>query len=210
MRTMRRFERGLTGILTLVIAIALPGGVAAQTSPPPAQSQKPAPATTATPPAAATAAPQMTMKEAKQKLGIVVFPAKEQTPAQQEADELACLQWAANEVGIQPNQPAPDAKAAGDQAKAQVDSVAGKAGAKGAAKGAAAGAIIGAIAGDAGTGAAIGAAAGGVGGRRAKKKAEAQAEAGAEAKVQAEQQAKLDAVKKAMAACLEPKGYTVK
>src|SRR5262245_42938799 len=67
---------------------------------------------------AKTAAPQMTMKEAKQKLGIVVFPAKEQTPEQQEADELACLQWAANEVGIHPNQPAPDAKAAGDQAKA--------------------------------------------------------------------------------------------
>ena len=218
MRTSKRMTLELAGILCAAGWTALQASaLAAQTSSPAQKTSPPAaqtsPAPTTTPPAAAPtegAATQMTMKEAKQKLGLIVFPAKDQTPEQQEADELACLQWGANEVGITPNQPPPDAKAAGEKAKAQVDSVASGAAVKGAAKGAAAGAIIGAIAGDTGTGAAIGGAAGALGGRRAKKKAEAQAEAGAEAKVKEEQQAKLDALAKAMTLCLEAKGYTVK
>jgi hypothetical protein len=152
----------------------------------------------------------MTMKEVKQKLGISVYPAKNQTVQQQEDDEYACLQWAADQAGIKPGQTGPDAKAAGDAAAAKVDSAASGAAVKGAAKGAAAGAIMGAITGDAGTGAAVGAGAGAVAGRRAKKKAKENASAQAEQKVNADKQAKIDEVKKGMAACLESKGYTVK
>ena len=167
--------------------------------------------TTAAKPASTTAAqPQMTMAEVKKKLGIVVFPAKNQDAKQQEADELACLQWGADQAGVHPGDKAPDAKAAGDAAAAKVDSAATGAAVKGAAKGAAAGAIFGAIAGDTGTGAAIGAAGGAMAGRKAKKQAKANASAQAEAKVTADQQKKLDEVKKGMAACLESKGYTVK
>jgi hypothetical protein len=153
----------------------------------------------------------MTMKEVKQKLGISVYPAEKQTAEQQDQDEYACLQWAADQAGIKPGQPAgPDAKAAGDAAAAKVDSAAAGAAVKGAAKGAAAGAIMGAITGDTGTGAAIGAGAGALAGRKAKKNAKAQASSQAEQKANAEKQAKLDEVKKGMAACLESKGYTVK
>jgi hypothetical protein len=168
----------------------------------------------ATAPAADTtkvAAPApMTMKEVKQKLGMIVYPAKEQTAAKQEADEESCLVWAANETGIKPNAPAPDAKAAGKQAGAAVDSATAGVAVVGAAKGAAAGAIFGAIVGDAGTGAALGAASGAIGGRRAKKQASKQAAAQAEQQVNAAQQAKLDSLKVAMSACLEARGYTVK
>lgn len=166
--------------------------------------------TTAAKPAATTAAPQMTMAEVKKKLGIVVFPAKNQDAKQQEADELECLQWGADQAGVHPGDKGPDAKAAGDAAAAKVDSAATGAAVKGAAKGAAAGAIFGAITGDTGTGAAVGAAGGALAGRRAKKQAKANASAQAEAKVSADQQKKLDEVKKGMAACLESKGYSVK
>jgi hypothetical protein len=152
----------------------------------------------------------MTMKEVKQKLGLSVYPAKNQSPEQQDKDEYDCLLWAADQAGIKPGQTAPDSKAAGDAAAAKVDSAAAGAAVKGAAKGAAAGAIVGAISGDAGTGAAIGAGAGAVAGRRAKKKAKADASTQAEQKVEADKKAKMEEVKKGMAACLESKGYTVK
>jgi hypothetical protein len=158
----------------------------------------------------ATGAPaqkQMTMKEVKEKLGMVVFPAKGQTPEQQEADELECLQWAVDQLNSTQMK---DPNAAGAAAKEQAKDATTGAAVKGAAKGAAAGALFGAIVGDAGTGAAVGAAGGAIAGRRAKKQAEAQAEAQAKAKADAENKAKLETVKKGMTACLEAKGYTVR
>jgi hypothetical protein len=153
--------------------------------------------------------PQMTMKEIKQKLGIIVFPAKGQTPEQQEADEWACLEWSMNQSGLGPNAGQQDPQAAGDAAKAQAKEATTGAAVAGAAKGAAVGAIFGAITGDTGEGAAVGAVAGGLKGRQAKKQAEKQAEAQAEAKVAADNKAKLETIKKGMAACLEAKGYTI-
>lgn len=194
-------------ILLLVASLA-GSAIHAQEATPNKDAAEPAKQAAAAP--APAPAPAMTMKEAKQKLGIVVFPAKNQTPEQQEADELACLQWAANEMGIVPNAPAPDPKAAGAAAAAQTDEATKGAAVKGGAKGAAAGAIIGAIAGDAGTGAAIGAGAGAVAGKRARKGASAQADAATQEKLEAEQKAKVDGLRKAMGACLEPKGYTIK
>jgi hypothetical protein len=192
--------------LTLLCAALLTGSVVTGASSD-STATKSAPAST--PAAPAAPAPQMTMKQAKEKLGIVVFPAKGQTAETQEAEELACLQWGAEQAGVLPNN-AKDPKAEGQAAAAHVDSAAQGAAVKGAAKGAAVGAIIGSISGNAGEGAAYGAAGGAVAGRRAKKKATAQAQSQAEQKAAAENQAKLEAVKKGMSACLESKGYTVK
>jgi hypothetical protein len=212
----------------LLLAALAPVSIAsAQTTTPPKDATAAAPPAAAPPAAAPPAAappaaaapapapapapvPEMTMKEVKQTLGMIVFPAKGQTPEVQEAEELACLQWSADQLGIKPGTPEPDAKAAGDAAAAQTDSLTRGAGVKGAAKGAAAGAIIGSISGNAGAGAAYGAAAGGIAGKRARKGASAQADAAAQQQVEAEQKAKVDNLKKAMTVCLESKGYTIK
>ena len=183
-------------LAALILAQALPCAVLAA----------PADSTKAAPPAGAV---PMTMKEVKQKLGIVVFPAKGQKPEQQDKEEYECLMWSAEQAGIKPGQQPGDAKAAGDAAAAKVDSAAQGAAVKGAAKGAALGAMTGAIWGDAGEGAAIGAIGGAAAGRRAKKQAKANAKAQAEQQVNAETQKKIDAVKKGMGACLTSKGYTV-
>jgi hypothetical protein len=151
----------------------------------------------------------MTMKEVKQKLGMVVFPAKGQTAQQQDNDEFECLKWGADQSGVTGNS-MKDPKAAGAAAASHVDSAATGAAVKGAAKGAAVGAIFGSISGNSGTGAAYGAAGGALAGRAAKKEAKANAAAQAEQKTAAENKAKLDAVKKGMTVCLESKGYTVK
>src|SRR5262245_33520769 len=169
--------RALAGALCVFLMQAAFASHATET-PPPAQTTTTTTTTTNTPPPAAPA-PQMSMKEAMQKLGLVAFPAKGQTPEQQEADELACLEWSAEQAGVKPNSQK-DVQAAGKQAAAHVDSVAKGAAVKGAAKGAAVGAIIGSISGDAGAGAAYGAAGGAVVGRRAKKQATAQAQAAGE------------------------------
>ena len=152
----------------------------------------------------------MTMKEVKQKLGMVVFPAKGQSAEKQDDEEYECLKWGAEQAGIKPGQQPVDAKAAGDAAAAKMDSAATGAAVKGAAKGAAVGAMFGAVWGDAGAGAATGAIGGALAGRRAKKAAKANAKAQGEQAAQGQNQAKIDAVKKGMTACLESKCYTVK
>jgi hypothetical protein len=151
----------------------------------------------------------MTITEAKQILGITVAPAKDQTPQQQEQDEIACLRWGADQAGVKPGNDK-DPKAAGQEAAAQVDSATKGVAVKGAAKGAAVGAIVGSFSGNAGSGAAWGAGGGAIAGIRAKNKASAKAQSQAEQKTKAENEAKREAVKKNMTACLEEKGYTVK
>jgi hypothetical protein len=144
------------------------------------------------------------------KLGLYVFPAKNQTPEQQTADEQACYTWAVQQTGFDPAVTAPpnaDSAAAASQAKA-AEATQGAAVA-GAAKGAVAGVAIGAVAGDAGTGAAVGATAGAMKGRRAKKQAEAGAAQQGAQQAQAQGAAQLDNFKKAESTCLQGKGYTV-
>jgi hypothetical protein len=136
-------------------------------------------------------------------LGLFVYPAKGQTPQQQQGEEAECYGWARQQTGIDPMAPPPapqQAQSSGPDGSAI----------KGGAKGAAVGTAIGAIAGDTGEGAAIGAVAGAVHGRRqAKRQKQAQQQ-------QAEQQAQAQAVgtqqtfNKAFGACLEGKGYSVK
>ncbi len=130
-------------------------------------------------------------------LNMYVFPAKGQDQATQEQDEYACYKWAVEQSGIDPMNP-PDVQA---DPNAGTGAVVGSS-----ARGAAAGAAVGAITGSAGKGAAIGAtlgAFGGVGRRRA-------AQAGAEQQAAQQEAAMINSFKKAFAACLEGKGYTVK
>ena len=152
----------------------------------------------------------MTMKEAKERLGIIVFPAKGQDAKLQEAEEQECLLWAADQAGITSSTKAKDPNAAADAAAAKTDSATAGAGVKTAAKGAAVGAVIGSISGNAGAGAAYGAAGGALAGRSARKQATAQSAEKAKKQAEAENQAKKDAVKKGMTLCLESKGYTIK
>jgi len=130
-----------------------------------------------------------------------IFPEKGQSPAQQEQDRGACHTWAVQQTGVDPGMQGPSAQA-------QTRSTAGGA-LKGGAVGALMGAGIGAIAGDAGKGAAIGAVGGGLfnGMRRAGQNREAESQASA---YNQQQDAARREYQRALTACLEGKGYTVK
>lgn len=148
-------------------------------------------------------------------LGMVVFPAKGQTPQQQSQDEGECYAWSKSQTGVDPMAPPP---AAAQTAASTPAPKADGSRLRGAARGAAAGAIVGEVAnGDASDGAAIGATVGVVaGGRQSRKNQQQASEQAAEQQAQAAQQQQaqhqqqLDLFKKGFAACLEPKGYTVK
>lgn len=167
--------------------------------------------------AQAPATPPAPSKPISTSLGMVVFPAKGQTPQQQAQDEGECYAWSKGQTGVDPMAPPPAAAQPAEQ-PAQAKSGADGSRLRGAARGAAAGAIIGEVADDdAGKGAAIGATAGVVaGGRQSRKNQQAAAAQAAQQQQQATQQAQtanqqhLDLFKKGFAACLEPKGYTVK
>lgn len=145
--------------------------------------------------------------QAKQKLGLIVYPAREQTPQQQAADEQACYAWAQQQ--IDPLVGIPNADSAAQAGKARADSASKGAALKGAAAGVAGGAVIGAVAGDAGTGAKVGATSGALRGLRARKEAEQRAEEQARAQAQSQAGQQTNTFRKAMIACLQGKGYSV-
>ena len=134
----------------------------------------------------------------------VVYPAKGQTPEQQQKDMGECNAWATQTTGINPavvaqqsaSQPAPT----GPQGER----------ARGAVRGAAAGAVIGEIANDdAGQGAATGAAVGVIaGGARQRRNAQAQQQQ--QQQVQQQSQQAIATYNRAVSACLEGRGYTIK
>ncbi len=124
-----------------------------------------------------------------------VYPAKGQSPQQQQKDESECNAWAKGQSGYDPANPP---KAAAPAAPTTATGTTPGAGARGAARGA----VVGGMMGDAGAGAAAGAVAG-RGQSRRDNAAQAQ-QAGAQ------QSAQNDAYLKARAACLEGRGYTVK
>jgi hypothetical protein len=187
---------GLTAATGLVVTLL---------STTPAEAQQPAqksqPAAGATPTSTAPSAAD---------LGLFIYPAKNQTKDQQAKDEQECYAWAGEQSKIDPAAPQANAESAAKAAKAATDSATAGAAVGGAARGAAGGAVVGAIAGDAGTGAAIGAVAGAAGGRRAKKSAEKQAGQQAKKQTEANSAQQTETFKKAMGACLEGRGYTVK
>jgi len=115
------------------------------------------------------------------------YPARGQSPQQQQKDQAECQAWAAQQPGT---------------AAAPVPTGPTGQGVRGAARGAAVGAAAGAIGGDAGKGAAAGAAAGAlVGGVRRRQDRRAAEAANANANA---------TMGNAIAACLEGRGYTVK
>jgi hypothetical protein len=133
-------------------------------------------------------------------LGVVPYPSKGQSPAQQNKDEGECYAWAKQQTGIDPMAvasapPPPSGPAAGGGERV-----------KGAARGAVGGAAVGAIAGDTGKGAAVGAVVGtAAGGRQARQNQAAQQQ-----QAQAQKGAAIQQFNKAFGACMEGRGYTVK
>jgi len=129
-----------------------------------------------------------------------VYPAKGQSPAQQEKDEAQCHTWAVKQSKYDPANP-PPAKTASSQPTTATGTTPG-AGVRGAARGA----VVGGIMGDAGAGAAAGAVAG-----RAQSRRQNAAQAQQQQQSASQQnQAGVNAYQKARSACLEGRGYTVK
>ena len=130
-----------------------------------------------------------------------VYPAKGQSPQQQQSDEAACYSWATQQSGYDPAKP-PAAQATAHPPTTATGTAPG-AGVRGAARGAVVGSALG---GDAGTAAAVGAVAARGQSRRQNAAAEQQGQQQQQAATQ-QQQASFG---KARAACLEGRGYTVK
>jgi len=135
-----------------------------------------------------------------------IYPTKGQSPDQQNRDRYDCHTWAVQQTGFDPTKPQ-TAQPPPPQQAPQGGVV------RGAARGAAVGAVGGAIAGDAGKGAAIGAATGGlIGGMRRRDQQAQQAQA--QQQYAQQQQAALSqqqaGYNRALGACLEGRGYTVK
>ncbi len=133
-------------------------------------------------------------------LGVATYPAKGQSPDQQNRDEGDCYAWAKKQTGIDP------AAAANAPTTQSGPATGGRERVRGAARGAAAGAAAGAIAGDAGKGAAAGAAVGTVaGGSQARRNRVAQQQQAEDAKA-----GTLQTFNRSFGACMEGRGYSVK
>lgn len=138
---------------------------------------------------------------------LLVYPAKGQSQTQQDKDRYECHTWAVKETGFDPSKPqATTSNYAGSQQyqPSQPHVL------KGAGRGAALGAVGGAITGNAGKGAAAGAAMGGLAGGFKRRDERMQQSSQQSAGVQSAQQNQRNAYNRAMAACLEGRGYTVK
>jgi hypothetical protein len=131
-----------------------------------------------------------------------VYPAKGQSPQQQQSDEAACHTWAVQQTGFDPAQPAAAAPAAPPPGTTATGTTAG-AGARGAVRGAVVGEAVG---GDARTGAAAGAVAARGQSRRQNAAAGQQAQQQQAATTSQGQTAYANA----RGACLSGRGYTVK
>jgi Glycine-zipper domain len=133
-----------------------------------------------------------------------VYPAKGQSQAQQDKDRYECHAWAAQQTGFDPSSPQSSNASASKQYQPSQPHVV-----RGAARGAALGAVGGAITGDAGKGAGAGAAMGGLAGgfrRRDERRQQANAQASDTSAAASNQRTSYN---RAMAACLQGRGYTV-
>jgi hypothetical protein len=135
-----------------------------------------------------------------------IYPAKGQDKNKQDEDRYDCHSWAVSQTGYDPSRPQTITPGSGAQQyrPSQPHIL------RGGARGAALGAVGGAIAGDAGKGAASGAAMGGLAGGFRRRDERRQQVSQQQANDQAAQQNQQSAYQRAMAACLEGRGYTVK
>ena len=138
---------------------------------------------------------------------LYIYPAKGQNQALQDKDRYECHSWAVKETGFDPSRPSTTA-ASSDQPKPYQASQPHVV--KGAARGAALGAVGGAITGNAGKGAAAGAAMGGVAGGFRRVDERRQQAGQQQANAQATDNNGRISYNRAMAACLQGRGYTVK
>lgn len=131
----------------------------------------------------------------------IVYPAKGQSPQQQQKDESECHAWAVKNTGIDPSRPV--AAAPAPTAPTTATGVSPGAGVRGAARGAVVGEIV---ADDAGAGAAVGA----IAARGQSRRQNASAQQQAQAQQQAATSQQQATYARARGACLEGRGYTVK
>ncbi len=138
---------------------------------------------------------------------IFIYPAKAQSQAQQDKDRYECHAWAVKQTGFDPSRPqsmTSNAPPSSEYRPSQPHVV------RGAARGAALGAVGGAITGDPGKGAGAGAAMGGLAGAMRRRDERRQAGSQQQANAQQAMQSQRNSYHRAMAACLEGRGYTVK
>lgn len=153
-----------------------------------------------------TAGLSMALVSTAMAAGLMVYPANNQSPEKQKADEGACMSWASGKTGFDPTAPMQTTSAPPPQQAPTTNA------GKGMLRGALGGLVVGAIAGDAGKGAAIGAGTGAlVGGvRNHNQVSQSQAQQNAWAQQQAEQYQQLqNDFNRAYATCLQGRGYTV-
>lgn len=136
---------------------------------------------------------------------LYVYPAKGQSQERQNKDRYECHNWAVQQTGFDPSNPATMVPAAPSQpyTPSQPHVI------KGAARGAALGSVGGAITGSAGKGAAAGAAMGGLAGGFRRRDERIQQSSQQQGNVQAARQNQRISYNRAMAACLQGRGYTV-
>jgi hypothetical protein len=150
--------------------------------------------------AAAQTGPQKPVKGMASTVGLYVYPQKQQNATQQLTDEQQCYSSAKTQTGFDPNATTTAAKAA------KPNSGNDHAAAKGALRGAT---VSRAVGGDPGQGAARGALLGGVRARRKEKQQTEKADKQADVK-KTQQQQNQDNFKRAMSACLDARGYSVR
>jgi hypothetical protein len=140
---------------------------------------------------------------------IFMYPAKGQSAAQQDKDRYECHRWAVGQTGFDPSRP--QSASAGVPPPPQHPPAQGQV-VRGAARGAVLGTVGGAIAGNPGKGAAIGAATGGMAGGFRRIDANRQ-HAAAQQRYASDQANAVNSARnryyRAMAACLQGRGYTV-
>jgi hypothetical protein len=150
--------------------------------------------------AGAQSSSQKPVKGMASTVGLYVYPQKQQSATQQLTDEQQCYGSAKTQTGFDPNATTTAAKT--PRSSSGNDHAA----AKGALRGAT---ISRAVGGDPGQGAARGAILGSVRSRRKEKEQAQQADKKADA-AKTQQQQKQDNFKRAMSACLDARGYSVR
>ena len=150
--------------------------------------------------AAAQTSSQKPVKGMASTVGLYVYPEKQQSATQQLTDEQQCYGSAKTQTGFDPNATTTAAKTT------KPSSSNDHAAAKGAMRGAT---ISGAMGGDPGQGAARGAILGSVRANAKRRSRAEQADKKADA-AKTQQQQKQDNFKRAMSACLDARGYSVR
>jgi hypothetical protein len=183
------------GLATLLLA-------ACAASPP-----RPAPpaAGSSVPPSAGTAAGAQ-RTPARDPRDLYVYPAQGQTPERLDRDRYECHAWAVKQSGYDPSDPA-------EPPRRRVRVVSGPSPGEGALMGAVTGAVIGAAVSSpwhSGDGAAVGAVAGAVLGGSAAASREANARAAAERERDTAGDERADGYRRAITACLDARGYSVR